>query len=279
MVMAFKSAPGRDKRRSGQLIRPPYVGTKAADLGFLAEDAKLLLRCCLSVFRLLEFDLSLVVEVCEVLLVELRRVFECDIGRLYSGDIRVNHAFSTPVVEGLLISASSQFLMANFLKQLHTLLSNFSGSESGSHFADVLNVSNFIFEELKRRSGPLIRPPHVGAKATDLGFLAEDVKLLLRCCLSVFQLLEFDLSLVMEVCEVLLVELRRVFECDIGRLDLGNIRVNHAFSTAVVEGCYILSDSVTLPDPVAIPSHSETLLDPVAIPSHSETLPDLASMP
>ncbi|OAY79140.1 hypothetical protein ACMD2_20138 [Ananas comosus] len=68
--------------------------------GFLAEDAKLLLRCCLSAFRLLEFDLSLVVEVCEVLLVELRRVFECDIGRLDSGDIRVNHAFSTAVVEG-----------------------------------------------------------------------------------------------------------------------------------------------------------------------------------
>lgn len=135
--------------------------------------------------------------------------------------------------------------MADFLKQLHTLLSNFSGSESGSHFADVLNISNFIFEELKRRSKQLIRPPHMGAKAADLGFLAEDAKLLLRCCLSAFRLLEFDLSLVVEVCEVLLVELGRVFECDIGRLDSGDVRVNHAFSTAVVE--VILEYSATPP--------------------------------
>ncbi|XP_026437194.1 uncharacterized protein LOC113335317 [Papaver somniferum] len=78
----------------------------------------------------------------------------------------------------------------------------------GENFTDIRKMSNFLFEELSGRLEHLFSNVGQHILCSDSWGLLQELTLLLRCCISMLHLLEFDLSLLIEKCQILLSILR-----------------------------------------------------------------------
>ncbi|XP_073009446.1 uncharacterized protein [Typha latifolia] len=127
------------------------------------------------------------------------------------------------------------------VEQLYGFLSKLSPDilsrclEPGADFTGITNVANLLFGELQKQLEQLLSPAGIVASAGVDGLSPKGAILLLRCCISLLQLLMFDLSLVVEKCEILLAVLRRLHSRDLsGTGPTGNTMLP-PFSTAVLE--------------------------------------------
>ncbi|KAI3995236.1 hypothetical protein MKX01_032038 [Papaver californicum] len=120
----------------------------------------------------------------------------------------------------------------------------------GEKFTDVRKISNFLFEELSRRFSHL--NVGQGILCSESWDLLQDLTLLLRCCISMLHLLEFDPSLLIEKCQILLSMLGKVCSPElasyVGRKERNVITVKESTTrectiatkdciTSVVEEC------------------------------------------
>ncbi|KAI3924974.1 hypothetical protein MKW92_010438 [Papaver armeniacum] len=78
----------------------------------------------------------------------------------------------------------------------------------GEKFSDIRKMSNFLFEELSGRFEHLFSNVGQHILCSDSWGLLQELTLLLRCCISMLHLLEFDRSLLIEKCQILLSILR-----------------------------------------------------------------------
>ncbi|RZC85198.1 hypothetical protein C5167_011827 [Papaver somniferum] len=101
-----------------------------------------------------------------------------------------------------------EVLKPQFLLKLYDLLISLSldsvSQFPGEKLTDIRKISNFLFEELSRRFEHFFSNVGQGVLCSDSWGLLQDLTLLLRCCISMLHLLEFDLSLLIEKCKILL---------------------------------------------------------------------------
>ncbi|RZS02772.1 hypothetical protein BHM03_00032839 [Ensete ventricosum] len=89
-------------------------------------------------------------------------------------------------------------------------VSNRSSSETRREFADLTYLSNLFFRELEEKFERLFSEVGLPVPSAFTDSYQEGLVLLLRCCMVMLHFLEFDLSLVVEKCKILLSILRRL---------------------------------------------------------------------
>lgn len=77
-------------------------------------------------------------------------------------------------------------------------------------FSDIAELSDFLFDQLQEQFDWLLSGMSHPAPSTFTHSYKEELILLFRCCMHILRVLEFDLSLVVEKCAVLLSILRRL---------------------------------------------------------------------
>ncbi|XP_064972014.1 uncharacterized protein LOC135616592 [Musa acuminata AAA Group] len=82
--------------------------------------------------------------------------------------------------------------------------------ETGREFADLTYLSNLFFRELEEKFERLFSDVGHPVPSTFTDSYQQGLVLLLRCCMVMLHFLEFDLSLVVEKCKILLSILRRL---------------------------------------------------------------------
>ncbi|XP_026460953.1 uncharacterized protein LOC113362216 isoform X2 [Papaver somniferum] len=101
-----------------------------------------------------------------------------------------------------------EVLKPQFLLKLYDLLISLSLESisqcPGEKLTNIRKISNFLFDELSRRFEHCFSNVGQGVLCSDSWGLLQDLTLLLRCCISMLHLLEFDLSLLIEKCKILL---------------------------------------------------------------------------
>ncbi|KAI3924973.1 hypothetical protein MKW92_010437 [Papaver armeniacum] len=101
-----------------------------------------------------------------------------------------------------------EVLKPQFLLKLYDLLISLSLDSisqcPSEKLTDIRKISNFLFEELSRRFEHLFSNVGQGVLCSDSWGLLQDLTLLLRCCISMLHLIEFDSSLLIEKCKILL---------------------------------------------------------------------------
>ncbi|XP_042504319.1 uncharacterized protein LOC122081314 isoform X3 [Macadamia integrifolia] len=82
-------------------------------------------------------------------------------------------------------------------------------------FTDICNLSNFLFEELSRKFEHLFSGSESASQQLDILVHPEDLKLLLRCCMGMLRLLEFNQGFLLEKCKILLAILCKLCSSDV----------------------------------------------------------------
>eukprot|EP00268_Persea_americana_P049906 TRINITY_DN5391_c0_g1_i3.p1 TRINITY_DN5391_c0_g1~~TRINITY_DN5391_c0_g1_i3.p1 ORF type:complete len:662 (-),score=92.06 TRINITY_DN5391_c0_g1_i3:315-2300(-) len=91
-------------------------------------------------------------------------------------------------------------------------------------FEDMVRLSDMLFNEVRRQFGLLVSgvglPPEMTSSTDNnqhfnIMIPFEHFALLLRCCMAILQLLEFDPSVVLEKCQILLTILERLCSLDL----------------------------------------------------------------
>ncbi|MCL7030976.1 hypothetical protein MKW94_000846 [Papaver nudicaule] len=101
----------------------------------------------------------------------------------------------------------TEVIKPHSLLELYDLLVSLSLDSTlqcpGEKLTGLRKLSNFLFDELSRRFAHLLSSVGQGILCSDSWGLLQDLTLLLRCCISMLHLLEFDTSLLIEKCQIL----------------------------------------------------------------------------